>query len=146
MVFADGIIGDVHMETGRRHDSYLLSQSNLNNRLAMVQQRNSVQCKVYGDAVYPIMSHIDRGCRGANLTPAQRACNKNMSQVRICVEWMFGKVSKEFAFIDYSANLKLRLQPVATYYAVALLLTNAHSCLYGNVTASYFSCMPPSLE
>lgn len=146
VVFADGIIGDVHMETGRRHDSYLLSQSNLNNRLAMVQQGNSVQCKVYGDAAYPIMSHIDRGFRGANLTPAQRAYNKNMSQVRICVEWMFGKVSKEFAFIDYSANLKLRLQPVATYYAVALLLTNAHSCLYGNVTASYFSCMPPSLE
>ena len=58
---------------------------------------------------------------------------------------MFGKVSKEFAFIDYSANLKLHLQPVATYYGVALLLTNAQSCLYGNVTTSYFSCMPPSL-
>ena len=28
VVFADGIIGDVHVETGRRHDSYLLSQSN----------------------------------------------------------------------------------------------------------------------
>ena len=88
VVFADGIVGDVHMEAGRRHDSYFLSQSNLNNRLAEVQQGNSVQRKVYGDAAYPIMSHIDRGFRGANLTPAQRAYNKNMSQVRICVEWM----------------------------------------------------------
>ena len=78
-----GIIGDVHMETGRRHDSYLLSQSNLNNRLALVQQGNSVQCKVYGDAGYPIMSHIDRRFRGANLTPAQRAYNKKMPAVRI---------------------------------------------------------------
>ena len=59
------------------------------------------------------MSHIDRGFKGANLTDAEKAYNMNLSQVRICVEWMFGKVAKEFAFIDYSKNLKLRLQPVA---------------------------------
>ena len=68
---------------------------------------------------------------------------------------MFGKVVMEFAFIDHRANLKLRLQPVGTYYGVqpvgtyygvALMLTNAHSCLYGNVTASHFPCMPPTLE
>ena len=68
---------------------------------------------------------------------------------------MFGKVVMEFAFIDHRANLKLRLQPVGTYYGVqpvgtyygvALMLTNAHSCLYGNVTASHFLCMPPTLE
>ena len=69
VVFADGIIRNAHMETGRRHDAYLLSESNLNARLAEVQQGNAVQCKVYGDAAYPIMSHIDRGFKGANLTP-----------------------------------------------------------------------------
>ncbi|CAN0461944.1 unnamed protein product, partial [Scytosiphon promiscuus] len=142
VVFADGIIGDVHVEVGRRHDAYLLSESNLNNRLAEVQQGNDVQCKVYGDAAYPILSHIDRGFKGVNLTPAQKEYHRNLSQVRICVEWMFGKVVQTCAFIDHTANLKLRLQPVGTYYGVALLLTNAHSCLYGNITASYFQCMP----
>ena len=66
------------METGRRHDSYLLSQSNLNNRLAEVQQGNSVQYKDYGDAAYPIMSHIDRGFKGANLTPEQSLQQENV--------------------------------------------------------------------
>ena len=79
------------MKTGRRHDAYLLSESNLNARLAEVQQGNAVQCKVYGDAAYPIMSHIDRGFKGANLTPTQKAYNRSLSKVRICVEWMFGK-------------------------------------------------------
>lgn len=146
VVFADGIIGDVHVETGRRHDAFILTQSDLNHRLAAAQAGNDTQCKIYGDAAYPIMSHIDRGFRGANLTPAQKAYNRNLSQVRVCVEWMFGKVAQEFSYIDFPKNLKLRLQPVATYYGVALLLTNAHSCLYGNITASYFNCKPPSLE
>ena len=121
VVFADGIIGDAHMETGRRHDAFLLSKSNLNTRLAEVQQGNAVQCKVYGDAAYPIMSHIDRGFKGANLTPTQKAYNRSLSKVRIREEWMFGKVVEEFAFIDHRANLKLRLQPVGVYYVVALI-------------------------
>ena len=98
VVFANGIIGYIHMEVGRRHDSYLRSQSALNERFAAVQERNDVQCKVYGDAAYPIMSHIDRGFKGANLTDAEKAYNMNLPQVRICVEWMFGKVAKELAY------------------------------------------------
>ena len=105
-----------------------------------------MQCKVYGDAAYTIMSHIDRGFRGANLNPVQKAYNRSLSKVRICVEWMFGKVVKEFGFIDHWANHKVRLQPVGKYYGLALLLTRAHSCLYGNVTATYFGCLPPTLE
>ena len=55
-----------------------------------------MQCKVYVDAAYPIMSHIDGRFGGANLNPAQKAYNRSVSKVRICVEWMFGKVVKEF--------------------------------------------------
>ena len=103
LCLSTGSSGTPHMKTGRRHDAYLLSESNLNARLAEVQQGNAVQCKVYGDAAYPIVSHIDRGFKGANLTPTQKAYNRSLSKVRICVEWMFGKVVEEFAFIDHRA-------------------------------------------
>ena len=59
---------------------------------------------------------------------------------------MFGKVVKQFRFFDNWANRKLLLKPVGKYYGLALLLTSAHSCLYGNVAATYFRCMPPTLE
>ena len=73
-------------------------------------------------------------------------CNKAMSKIRISVEHAFGKTTTEFAFVDFPKNLKVHLSPVATYYRVAVLLTNAHTCLYGSQTGSSFELDPPTLE
>ena len=32
------------------------------------------------------------------------------------------------------------------YYFIATLLRNAHTCLYGGITSTYFNCQPPTLE
>jgi nuclease HARBI1 len=58
-----------------------------------------------------------------------------MSAVCECVEWGFGKISGNFAFLDFKKNLKLLLQPVGHYYLVGRLLTNVHTCLYGSQTS-----------
>ena len=64
----------------------------------------------------------------------------------IRVEWEFGKILKNFAFLDFRKNLKVLLSPVAKYYLVGALLTNCHTCLYGSQTSRYFNLEPPLLE
>lgn len=62
------MIGHMHgPESGRRHYSFLLRESGLNDTLGELQDGKAFQGKVYGDAAaYAIQSYIDRGFRGAN--------------------------------------------------------------------------------
>lgn len=132
--------------SGRRHDSYLLRVSRLNERLAEVQPPDGQQMKVYGDAAYPLLSHVRRGFRGANLSDGEKAFNQANSKMRISIEWGFGKVISLFPFCDFRNNQELFLQPVARYYTNACLLTNAHTCLRGSQTGVYFDMTAPTLE
>ena len=94
LMLPNGIIADLYGPyPGRRHDSFLLGDSMLNDRLQLWQQNEPVQYKVYGDSAYPVQSHISRGHKGVALTEAQQRENRDMSAARICVEWGFGKVS-----------------------------------------------------
>lgn len=72
---------------GRRHDAYLVRESEINTRLAYEQLGSASQGKVYGDAAYPIMSHIDRGYRGAVLTATQRvSCDTIVVRIEAYVD------------------------------------------------------------
>ncbi|CAN0084944.1 unnamed protein product [Ectocarpus fasciculatus] len=147
LVLANGMIGDLYgPESGRRHDSFLLRESGLNDTLRVLQQGKPFQGKVYGDAAYAVQSHVCRGFRGANLTADQRRYNRELSRVRITVEWTFGRIVGLFPFVDFKNNLQLLLSPVGKFYTNAALLTNAHNALYGSKTSTYFSMPPPSLE
>ena len=101
---------------------------------------------LYGDPTYPLRPHLQAPFRGAALTEEERLFHKRMSGVRVAVEWNFGKIISLFAFLDFKKNQKLFLQPVAMYYLVGALLTNCHTCLYGNETSAFFGVQPPSLE
>lgn len=72
--------------------------------------------------------------------------NKSMSSVRECVEWGFGKVVANFAFMDFKKNQKVLLQPLGRMYMVAVLMTNCHTCLYGSQTGSFFRVEAPELD
>lgn len=41
---------------------------------------------------------------------------------------------------------KVFLSVIGLKYRVAVILTNAHVCLYGSQVSSYFEYEPPSLE
>ena len=47
---------------------------------------------IYGDPAYPLRAHLQTPFRGANLTPLQISWNKEMSSVRVSVEWVFGDI------------------------------------------------------
>lgn len=112
VVFPNGMIGHLGgMESGRRHDYFLLRVSGLNDTLALVQQGKEFQGRIYGDAAYPLQAHIYRGYIG-NLTPAQKKYNQELSRVRVCVEWVFGQIIDLFPFVDFKNNLQLMFSPI----------------------------------
>lgn len=69
-----------------------------------------------------------------------------MKPLRQAVEWGFGKIVNEFAFLDFKKIKKLLLQDVGCMYQTAVILINCHTCLYGSQTGSYSNVNPPALE
>lgn len=131
---------------GRRHDAFMLGVSGLPDKLRQFQKANGDPYVIYGDPAYGLSLNILAPFRGAQLTADEKKFNKEMSKVRASVEWGFGKICQNFAFLDFKKNLKVLLQPVGKYYSVASILTNCHTCLYGSLTSTYFNLDPPSLE
>lgn len=143
----DGIIVHLHgPHEGKTHDATMLNRSGLREILSEIARDGDTNYVIYGDPAYGLAEHIVTPYRGAVVTPEQEAFNASMSQARVSVEWAFGKVVGLFAFLDFAKNLKLHLQPVGKYYAVAVLLTNCHTCLYGSQTASFFQVTPPDIS
>ena len=140
VVAANGLIANLFGPVeGRRHDSGMLGDSGLFRELQQHShdQNNNILC-IYGDPAYPLRPHLMGPFKGAVITPLQREWNKSMSQVRITVEWIFGDVINYFKFLDFKKGLKLQLSAVGKMYRVCALLQNAHTCLYGNKTSTYF--------
>lgn len=122
----------------------ILRESELYEKLeAVVQGQRYV---IYGDPAYPLRPLLMKPYGGALVTRAEESFNKAMSTVRQAVEWGFGKIISEFAFLDFKKNQKIMLQAVPRMYRVATLLTNCHACMYGNQVSSYFDLEPPSLS
>ncbi|GAB6026985.1 hypothetical protein CHUAL_014103 [Chamberlinius hualienensis] len=138
----NGII--LHMSNpypGRRHDAFILRDTAIHHQL----QNYCQDFCVYGDHGYPLRPYLIRPYPNTTKIQQQQLFNKRMSEVRECVEWSFGKIVQQFAFIDFSKNQKLFLQPVGMYFAVATLLCNAHTCIYGSQTSTYFNIESPSI-
>ena len=124
---------------GRRHDSALLREScvlrQMSNHMTTADGRIF---SVYGDPAYPLSDgHILAPYRGGVISRNQMIFNKRISSVCIWV-WGFGKVLSLFAYLDLKKIQKLYLQPVGKYYAIAVVLTNCHTCMYGSETSSFF--------
>ena len=71
--------------------------------------------------------------------------NHRISAVRTSVEWLFGDVVNSFKFNDFKRNLKIFLNSVGKMYVVSVILRNALTCLYGNLTSTFFYLTPPRL-
>ena len=131
---------------GRRHDAFMLGVSGLLPQLERITKPDGEPYVVYGDPAYGMSAHIISPFKGAHLTQLQQQFNRQMSEVRVSVEWGFCKIIQYFAYLDFRKNLKDPLQPVAKYYTVGALLTNCHTCLYGSITSSFFDLDPPNAE
>lgn len=91
---------------GRRHDIFLLNESNIVADLRQLFAQHNVPPLelpvLYGDPAYPLLDVLQTGFKGTNLDQARRKYNTLMSKVRECVEWQFGEVVREWAFLDFA--------------------------------------------
>eukprot|EP00644_Phytophthora_capsici_P011366 jgi/Phyca11/119086/e_gw1.37.80.1 len=136
----DGLFIDFYGPcVGRRHDSWLLRQSGLLNRLprALKDRANAPYC-IYCDPAYPLKPHLLVGFKGSKLTEAQKEFNAAMSKVRVAVEWGFGGIVRLWLFLDMRLSQKLYLSPVGTHFMVGALLTNFRNCTNPNQISSFF--------
>ena len=78
---------------GRRHDVALLQESNI---MQLLQNTPQLQGYIlYGDPAYAVNGYFISPFRGAALTEEQQEFNRQMSSVRVSVEWMFGAIVKK---------------------------------------------------
>lgn len=83
---------------GRRHDAFMLGVSGLTDKLSRFQTPTGEPYVVYGDPAYGLTRNIIGPFRGAHITDDEQAFNTEMSKVRTCVEWGFGKICQNFAY------------------------------------------------
>ena len=89
--------------------------------------------------------HLTRRHEG-NLTAAELQENRAMSKVRESVEWAFANVLNLWKFVSYRYALQLLALPVEQVFGTAVLLTNMHTCLYGNEISEYYGLNPPNIR
>lgn len=105
---------------GRQHDAFMLHMSDLIEELGKIEKPDGEPCAIYG-LYRPSLWHTNIlvPFKGNNLNADQKAFKRNMSHVRVSVEWGFGKIS----IFLFAWTL---LQPVGKYYLVGTILINCH--------------------
>ncbi|BET00689.1 Hypothetical protein NTJ_13505 [Nesidiocoris tenuis] len=143
----DGIIVSLKGSfPGRRHDAGIWVETRMEHTLRELCAAVGTKYVLYGDPAYPISDVLISPFVASSTAQNAAHFNEMMASVRQAVEWGFGKVTREFAFVDFSKNQKLLLQDLEGMYKLATILTNCHSILYGSQTASYFRVHPPALQ
>lgn len=151
VVTPDGLFVDLWGPVaGTRHDNYILAQSGLMQKLAMLNSPSGQPYYLYGDPAYGLSNHLICPFSASSvgpLTPEMADFNKRMSACRVTVEWGFKEITSSWAFVNMKQQQKVLMSPVAKQYRVATLLSNWQSCLNGgNEISQYFGVAPPSLE
>ncbi|CAG7726398.1 unnamed protein product [Allacma fusca] len=148
VVFPNGLIGRLDGPfNGRRHDAAILHLSGLIKELKEVfVNPDGTWYRLYGDPGYTNSKFINVGYTNKiHLTRYHKIFNKCMSELRVSVEYGFGKILQLFAFNDFKKNNKLLLQPLKKQYIVSALLANCHTCLRGSQVSMYFKVDPPCI-
>jgi hypothetical protein len=143
IVTPDGLLWLYGPIEGRRHDSFLLLESNLKNILGSMPEFDGKY--LYGDPGYCLSSIVINPYR--NPTDDQKEFNRRMSSIRQNVEFGFMRITQLFGFFQYVPSLRLWSTPVGAYYLIGGLLTNCRTCMDGaNIITSCFNSTPPSIE
>ena len=102
----NGLIANLYGPVeGKRHDCALLRESRILEKMVHMHNADGVAMAVYGDPAYVMRDHIYCPFQGAYLTEEEKEFNSSMSKARICVEWGFGKVVQEFAFLEFETTV-----------------------------------------
>jgi hypothetical protein len=145
----DGMI--VHLGgpfAGRRHDARMLTDSKIRDYLAVhARDADGQSFVIYGDEGYGRREEVLAPYRGSTLTNEQNSYNGSMRRPRLCVEWTFGYISKQWGATNYAQNLKVGLSNLGALYPVVAMLSNIQKCLdRGHSGKGYYGMAAPALD
>jgi hypothetical protein len=128
----------------RRNDLAVLALSDINNRMAAVQEGDEVQLIIFGDSAYHRQSHISSYLVAEDGIENYLRYNGGLKKVRISIEWDYGYTATLFVYLQKKRKLQvLHSDTVARVYTVATLMRNFHTALYGCQTSNYFELVIP---
>lgn len=131
-------------ESLRRHDLTLLTDSDINNRMAAVQLGAPVQYIMFGDSAYFTKSHLAVYLKDYDGVADFIAWNLAMKRVRQSIEWNYGVTASKFKYVQNHYKLKiLHSDNVAKVYTVATIFRNLNVGLYGGQCSNYFNLRLP---
>ncbi|KAF0731276.1 hypothetical protein Ae201684P_011837 [Aphanomyces euteiches] len=146
IVTPDGLISHVFGPVdGRRHDIFMLNESGLKD----VLEANAVFHKkiVYGDPAYGCTNVFCCPFKGCRIDIPKKELNKAMSSVRVSVEWAYGQITRNFAYLDFKREQRAAITPIATLYKMGVLFTNCVTIANGsNTNSNYCRCAPPTFQ
>jgi hypothetical protein len=129
----------------RRNDLRLLGLSQVNERLAEIQEGECIQSIMFGDSIYHFLSHL-RTYFSTNPNVRQKLENHAYKSVRIAIEWNYGHTANLFSYLRNLEKLKVMdgdEDVVCRVYLVCTLLRNCHTALYGCQSSRYFDIAIP---
>ena len=144
VVTPDGLFASMYGPvSGNRHDSFLLSNSGLLNKLQEFMPDDApddiaaVIYSIYGDTAYPQSIHIFGRTQNPTDGSAQAHWSYLISMLCEVIEWGFTNILAQWSYLDFRNAMKIFQSPVAKYYIVPALLVNIQTCVYGNQTMEY---------
>lgn len=94
---------------GKRHDSYVLKESNLEDRIRVLTKTHQIPIEsrwmAHGDKAYQRSLFVVQAFKDS-ANPAKLRINDRMNSTWICVEWGFTKLGNLFRFTRDSKNHK----------------------------------------
>ena len=151
--FPDGMVVIEGAFPGYQPDTMVWRDSNMRHELEHIMAERAVEgrprYKVYADKIYRNSVLVKAAYNLRNnpdgLLPWQESTNRMISDIRVGVEWSFGKIVGRNKFVAFGKTMKLQNSPVSKYYHLAVLIANAHTCMYGCLQTSYFNVEPPTI-
>ena len=111
VVIPNGLIGNLAGPfEGKRHGSTMLHESGLLTSLEQVAFFNNYPLCLYGDPAYPLGVHLQTPFRNVEITSEMQEFNREMSRVRVSVEWMFGNITNYSSFVDFKKADEITLE------------------------------------
>ena len=132
---------------GRRHDFGLFREYGLLDDLERYSYSSAREplC-LYGDPAHQLRLDLQAPFRDVALTPQMQQFNEIISTIKVSVEWLFAVIYNDVKFIDFKKGLKIGISSVGKMYVACILLRNALTCLYGNITSMLFNLDPPAVR
>ena len=132
-VLPNGMKLHVHSaESARRHDSFILNQSNLLNHLAANQLNSQDKFRLHGDPAYGALPPF--------------LSSGGLGRVRVLVEQDFGESKEFFKMVTFKRALQLGCEQVVKIYFISFLLHDIFIIFNGSKVGTCCQCLPPTIE